>query len=328
MKAKRALRLSSGALLAMGLLWLFLSRLHHPFPPPVQVTLSQSNAPVRVFPGVTGVFFILPDGSLWRWGQPGGSAFARARMPEPVGTNTDWVEALAANNHCLGLRRDGTVWEWGWRGAKYATTPEPAGPGTNWIGIAAGDVHSLALKRDGTLWAWGDNARCQLGESGPSRTEMAQVGTETNWMAVSCGQGSLTCALKRDGTFWIWGTDFTSLFPQPFQALTETNWVQFETETVLRARNRRGELWQPFRFRPGLAVSAPAACFLITTNAAGRFAQAYCGKASAFEVRADGTLWEAPITFRPATASTPPTRLPGTWQRVDRRSDWVGVWGT
>jgi hypothetical protein len=80
---------------------------------PVMVSLTRSNQALRIFPGVTGVFMILPDGSLWRWGQTGGRPFSRARAPEQFGTSVGWVKAIAPNNHCLALRSDGTLWEWG-----------------------------------------------------------------------------------------------------------------------------------------------------------------------------------------------------------------------
>jgi alpha-tubulin suppressor-like RCC1 family protein len=331
MNSKRALVLAFGTVPVICVLLLLLRRPDGPFPPAVQVSIAQSNAPLRVFPGPNGAFFVLPDGSLWRWGQPGGSQFSRARMPEQVGTNTDWTEARASNSHCLGLRRDGTLWEWGLRGTRLVATPEQVDAGTDWTGVAAGDAHAVALKRDGTVWAWGENGSRQLGDNGPSRTNLTQVGTETNWVAVSCGQGPLTCALKRDGTFWVWGTDLFSgtVFTQPCQALAGTNWAGFESDGITRVRNRRGELWQPVSLRAGTAQNASAAGYLLSTNTAdGRFAQAWCDKAMAFEVRADGCLWQALVTYRRSEGSIPFERIPGRWRRVGKRSDWMGVWGT
>lgn len=89
----RTLAIGGGLLLGLAAACLFRE---NP-PPPVQVWTSITNAPVRVFPGVTGAFIVLPDGSLWRWGQTGGSAFTRAAVPEPVGTNLGWVQAFAAH---------------------------------------------------------------------------------------------------------------------------------------------------------------------------------------------------------------------------------------
>ena len=327
--SKRIVGLTCVVLATIAGLLLLLVRVESSFPPPVQVSITRSNAALRVFPGVTGVFFILPDGSLWCWGQTGGGQFPRARMPVQVGTNMDWAQAFAANNHCLGLKQDGTVWEWGWRGQRTTSTPEQAAPGTNWIGIAAGDVHSVALRRDGTLWAWGDNSNHQLGSDGPNRTEAEQVGDDNDWMDVSSGFGSMTYALKKDGTFWAWGYDYnTTVFAQPTRVLTETNWVGFEPGPLSNVRNRAGELWRPRLFRPGLPQNASTVCLRLSTNSfSGHCESAYAGKPSAFEVRPDGTLWEAPLTYQLSSATAQVQLLQGAWHQVGKRSDWVGVWG-
>ena len=316
------LLLLSGALLKDG-----------PFPPPVQISISQSKTPLRVYPGVTGVFFVLPNGSLWRWGQTGGASFSRARMPQQVGTDTDWSVVLAPNNHCLALRQNGTLWEWGFRGGtNFVNTPEQVGTSDDWIDIAAGDAHSVALRNDGTIWTWGNNSQHQLGTDGPGGSEMIQVGSDTNWMAVSCPQGSFTCALKNDGTFWSWGTVSRLVFPRPFQSIEGTNWVNFESDGLVRVRNRQGELWGPVSFPSGSTQSASASSFLISTNAtAGRTAQAHhhYGSTMSLEVRADGTLWEAPTTYQlPLTPPVQSARTVGSWKRVGERSDWIGVWGS
>src|SRR5437879_5389947 len=86
-------------------------------PPPVVVSITQSNGWPRAFPGIGGLLIILSDGSLWQWGQIGPGTWPRAAVPVQIGTNYDWIQAFAANNHCAGLRKGGTLWEWGWRGA-------------------------------------------------------------------------------------------------------------------------------------------------------------------------------------------------------------------
>src|ERR1039458_1367108 len=54
-----------------------------------------------------------------------------------------------------------------------------------------------------------------------------------------------------------------------------------------------------------------------------RVAVAFCGKGLLYEVRSDGTLWKKdhPWLFQPATFST------AKWRQVDKRSDWVSIWG-
>ncbi|HZQ48617.1 MAG TPA: hypothetical protein VFC07_16485, partial [Verrucomicrobiae bacterium] len=176
------------------------------FPPPLVVSVDFSKGSLRVFPGIMGAFLVLPDGSLWRWGQPGGPKFPKVMLPEQIGTESDWTQAAAAYDHCVGLRSDGTIWEWGWHGSNsFSITPELADPGHDWTGIAAGQRHAIAIRRDGTLWAWGENSMNQLGNGpGPGQTNLVQVGSGHNWAVAQC-QWASTLAVRTDGTLWLWG---------------------------------------------------------------------------------------------------------------------------
>ena len=48
---------------------------------------------------------IRADGSLWRIGAD--------QVLEQIGTETDWRQVAAGNNHFLALKYDGTIWGWG-----------------------------------------------------------------------------------------------------------------------------------------------------------------------------------------------------------------------
>ena len=73
--------------------------------------------------------------------------------------------ALAAGySHAIALRKDGTVWSWGWSflgqagsgEAKTRSTPIQVSGLNSVTAIAAGAAHNLALKSDGTVCVWGD----------------------------------------------------------------------------------------------------------------------------------------------------------------------------
>ena len=67
---------------------------------------------------------------------------------------------------------------------------------------------NLAIKEDGTLWAWGYNGSGQLGLGYSSEVVNVptQVGTDSDWNAVTAPSGGNSAfALKADGTLWAWG---------------------------------------------------------------------------------------------------------------------------
>jgi len=291
-------------------------------PPPVTVWLTHSNAPLRVFPGVGGMLMILPDGSLWRWGQTGIGTSPPAKIPEQIGTNCDWMQAFAANNHIVALATNGTLRE-------GVNDPVSADPGHDWVDASAGDVHSVALKRDGTLWAWGDNSQLQLGNGpGPARTNLIQIGTNHDWTAVS-GVGSYTLGLRKDGTLWVWGRVFYfrdqtngAYFPVPTQVSADTNWVGLEREWAL-LRRETVELWQPLLSPPNPKSSVTSSGHPSISNwRPNRSAMAFGGMLAQFEVRPDGTLWKAPYALK-SDELTPSNQ----WRQVGKRSDWVSIGG-
>ena len=77
----------------------------------------------------------------------------------------------AGDNHTAAIKKDGTLWAWGWNfkgqlgnGTNIdSNTPVQVGTDTNWQSVSAGREHAVAIKKDGTLWAWGRNDFGQLG---------------------------------------------------------------------------------------------------------------------------------------------------------------------
>ncbi|MCL2680267.1 MAG: hypothetical protein FWF11_02160, partial [Coriobacteriia bacterium] len=194
---------------------------------------------------------IRSDGTLWAWGSNAngmtglGTDTGFQTRPAQVGTGTNWTAVSAGREHSLALRSDGTLWAWGsnangMTGLDTATgnqlTPAQVGTATNWKSISAGNIHSLAIATDGTLWAWGWNldGRTGLGTDAGIQTTPAQVGTATNWTAVSAGT-SHSLALRSDGTLWSWGANTdgatglgtdTGNQTTPLQVGSATSWTQ------------------------------------------------------------------------------------------------------
>ncbi len=327
-------------LLAVGVVVL-LRRSQQHFPPPVLVSITQSNAPFNVFPGGgNGVFFIMPDGTLWQWGKPGAPQSPRAEVPEQIGTAHDWVKVVGAGTHCLGLRADGTIWGWGFSNGRYSPEPQPAVQGNDWIDLGTGTHHAAAIKRDGTLWIWNEPLVANDGRAQPRAgfglgiyVRGQAPGTiatepERNWVSVYCGAES-TYALRKDGTLWAEGP--LGLFPgsisgnrrnvigSPTLVCAATNWTALDANGL--ARNQAGELWDVRNAIPNPHAEVSAVCSLVSSDWVSERVHSVSFWTLA-QVRANGTLWAAPNG--PGSTSVPAAE---DWRQLGTRSDWVAVWG-
>jgi hypothetical protein len=292
------------------------------FPPPVLVSITQSNAPFNVFPGGdNGVFFIMPDGTLWQWGKPGAPQSPRAVVPEQIGTAHDWVKVVGAGTHCLGLRADGTIWGWGFSNGRIWPEPQLAIEGHDWTDLGTGQHHAAAVKRDGTLWTWNEPLVANEGSLMRRTRE-----PESDWVAVYCG-GDSTFALRKDATLWTGGNKWgfqggiwaSRIISFPTLLCAETNWTGLDANGL--ARNQAGELWDIKYALPNSQAGASTVCSLVSTNWAMDRVHSVPLWTRA-EVRADGTLWMARV--RP---SSPPISSAEEWRQVNTRSDWVALWG-
>ena len=233
-------------LAAAALAAVLLPRARPHYPPPVLVSITQSNAPLKIFPaGGGGVFFVTPDGSLWRWGYTGAPPATRAAVPEQVGAARGWVKALGTGLHNVGLRSDGKVWGWGFSYGLFYSEPRPVLKGHDWIDVGTGQHSATALRNDGTLWTWNEPL------IGATPRSLASLHREpgSNWTAVACdrarcspcaptarsGLGEISAALPswQVGYFQCTGSR-TALRRDKLDRIAMPD---------LTARNRAGELW-------------------------------------------------------------------------------------
>jgi alpha-tubulin suppressor-like RCC1 family protein len=159
------------------------------------------------------------DGKVWalgenNFGQLGNGSFG-GEAAEPIMVNKlDGVVAvLAGNKHSVALKKDGTVWTWGYNGSgqlgdgttRHSSVPDRVAGISNVKAIASGSGHIVALKNDGTVWAWGGNQSGQIGngEYVDSKTPV-QVSGLGDVTAIAAGAFN-TSALRKDGTLWSWG---------------------------------------------------------------------------------------------------------------------------
>ena len=215
------------------------------------------------------------NGTLWAWGNSNngrtglGMSEGAPSAPLQVGTATNWSYVSAGNRHTAAIRRDGSLWAWGYNGdgrlgdgTETATwmgayndrgSPVRIGTATNWRSVSAGGSHTMAIRTDGTLWAWGGNNRGKLGDgTETNRNIPTRIGNATNWATVSAGY-SHTVALRTDGTLWAWGDGFWGQLGDgtnswsnntPTQIGNATNWVYVSAGSRHTVAIRRdGTLW-------------------------------------------------------------------------------------
>ncbi len=172
------------------------------------------------------------SGSAWVWGHnesgmlglnqgdsPGTNNFS---SPVQMSTETSWIAITGSISAASGIKRDGTLWTWGYNQSGQLgqnspvptrqSSPTQVGTDTTWSNVSFGtDKNIMATKTDGTLWTWGLNEYGQCGINGttsPSNAGISsptQVGTDTTWTdKISAGYDQ-SFAIKTDGTLWGWG---------------------------------------------------------------------------------------------------------------------------
>jgi alpha-tubulin suppressor-like RCC1 family protein/serine/threonine protein kinase len=187
----------------------------------VPAQVSRLSSVVGMAGGWEHSLALTSDGSLWAWGNGSGGQLGDGTTntrPTPIRIGSRGgagFVALAAGEHSMALKNDGSVWAWG--GNEYSELGD--GTATNrWtpvqvrelsgaVAIAVGSWHSLALKNDGTVWAWGGNDHMQLGDgTNRNRRAPARVSALSSMAAISGGMYH-SLALGRDGTVWAWGSN-------------------------------------------------------------------------------------------------------------------------
>jgi hypothetical protein len=245
-----------------------------------------------------------PTGNLWAWSSLLGNlnAFGPRRSPLPVGSVTNWSQVADDGSYQLGLRSDGTMWEWTPNGPGPSLLQQ-VGSATNWSAIGVGGGHySAALRSDGTLWTWGRNALGQLGHGDlVDRSAPTQVGSDTDWASISAGHSSMA-AIRSDGTLWTWGGngpghlglgDHTGRLV-PTQVGSDTDWAEVAIGGLhALARKTDGSLWAwGNNGFGGLGTgSTTEQLSPVQIGPATNWAQVDVGFGNSVARRSDGTLW-------------------------------------
>jgi alpha-tubulin suppressor-like RCC1 family protein len=173
---------------------------------------------LRVSCGDSHTMAIKTDGSLWGWGanligQIGLPQLANFSSPvQSAFATTDWYQVACGTNYTLALKKNGTLWAWGYNylgqlGNNTETstsTPVQIGSGI-WNQIASGYGLSAGILNDGSLYTWGFNGYGSLGDNTIiNRSSPVKIGSSNTWLEISCGVSNIS-ARKNDGTIWTTG---------------------------------------------------------------------------------------------------------------------------
>jgi alpha-tubulin suppressor-like RCC1 family protein len=168
----------------------------------------------------------------------------------------------------------------------------------------------VALKADGTLWAWGYNWHGQLGDGSQvnGQPTPTQVGTGSDWVAVSCGE-NYTVAMKADGTLWAWGSNsygqlgydtandadpgFSDMSTIPQQVGDASDWAAVACGSYhTLAIKADGSLWAwGYNYFGQLGDGTVVDRTIPTQVSGATWASVACGSRHTAAIRADGTLW-------------------------------------
>ncbi|WP_080835882.1 OmpL47-type beta-barrel domain-containing protein [Cohnella massiliensis] len=163
------------------------------------------------------------DGTVWVWGSSLHGALGKnvatgylQKTPMQITELSDIIQIDMAYLHGMALRKDGTVWTWGFN--QYGqlgdeTVTDRAAPAqvqglSGIVKISASYAHSLALSEDGMVWAWGDNTYGEVGDGTAvqQRTKPVRAAHATGMTDIVAAE-FYSFAIKSDGSIWSWGNN-------------------------------------------------------------------------------------------------------------------------
>jgi alpha-tubulin suppressor-like RCC1 family protein len=261
------------------------------------------------------------NGQVWCWGandfgQLGAGDLVPSSDPRSVVLPSQALDLRTMFDHTCALLTDASLWCWGDNAegqlglndqypGTNALLPIRVGTSRDWVFVATGQGHGCGIRSPGALYCWGRNTDAQLGQGSANPAEIrtpTRVGTDTDWVEVTCGQGN-TCARKSSGGVYCWGTMESGALAVgdvarravPARVPLFSDWLGIATNTFhtcgLRAN---GEIWCAGRDTEGQIGSPDLADALPNMQRAdpnARWIEVRTGRFFTCARKADGSVW-------------------------------------
>lgn len=252
---------------------------------------SSDDTPVELFvrPETIGVdvgthgCLLDSSGGISCWGENcsgqlgtvGDGTLTRSTNLVPIAEIDDAIELSVGGAHTCVLRRDRSVWCWGygahgelgdgvpvadalwdecetyfpfWRDPRGRLEPRPVAGIRDATHVSAGLNHSCAIVGDGEVWCWGGGSYGELGDGlgVDSATPVRVVGID-DAVQLSTG-GWRTCAVRRSGVLTCWGREYlgngaNTSSPVPVDAVRVTALTQVDVGGELTCAVSRETPW-------------------------------------------------------------------------------------
>lgn len=219
---------------------------------------------VAITAGYEHTVVLKKDGSVWAWGhnnegQLGYKTYEdKYKTPQKVDGLSDIVSVSAGYYFTAALKKDGTVWYWGYDNEEEINsggivedeklTPKKITGIQDITSICCGGFHLLAIRNDGTVWGFGRNDKGQLGMRDTNRLLPTKVKSSNIVLGIGNPRMIVNGSEKEvdagNGTTPVIINGRTFL---PIRAIIDElggniDWNSIEKKVVVRLNNKRIDL--------------------------------------------------------------------------------------